>query len=136
MKYLKETQPEIWVYNNNEKAQSIAISEATNMSYTEAVEGVYYSELVEILGPPTFPKTNKNKSIHKEWVLYYRGEIFTIYDYNVQDEKTVVLNNHCWNVGSKSWIEKSLAFELVEYIKYIQSMHRECKYLNIELQEE
>jgi hypothetical protein len=40
-----------------------------------------YSQLVEVLGKPTYDKPSGDNKTQVEWVVEFEGDIFTIYDW-------------------------------------------------------
>ena len=52
-----------------------------------------YSQLLETLGKPTYDEPSGDDKVQVEWVVEYKGNIFTIYD---------------WKTGSREYTENEL----------------------------
>jgi hypothetical protein len=65
--------------------------------------GPTYSNLVEIMGEPTFLEESGDGKIQKQWVIRDGGEIFTIYDWKTYDKEYTENILVRWNVGGKSY---------------------------------
>ena len=76
------------------------------------INGIKYSELVELLGEPTFPNESGDGKVQKEWVIRMNDEIFTIYDWKTYDREYSMANLTRWNVGGKS-----NASDFIDYIE-------------------
>lgn len=67
------------------------------------LNGYTYSQLVEVLGEPTFPNCSSDGKVQKEWVIRDGVDIFTIYDWKTYDEDYTTTQLTRWNVGGKSY---------------------------------
>ena len=65
--------------------------------------GPTYSNLVEIMGEPTFLEESGDGKIQKQWVIRDGDEIFTIYDWKTYDKEYTENILVRWNVGGKSY---------------------------------
>ena len=54
---------------------------------------VTYSQLLETLGKPTYDEPSGDDKVQVEWVVEFKGNIFTIYD---------------WKTGSREYTENEL----------------------------
>ncbi len=52
-----------------------------------------YSQLLEVLGKPTYDEPSGDDKVQVEWVVEFEGDIFTIYD---------------WKTGSREYTENEL----------------------------
>jgi hypothetical protein len=52
-----------------------------------------YSQLLEVLGKPTYDEPSGDDKVQLEWVIEFKGNIFTIYD---------------WKTGSREYTENEL----------------------------
>jgi hypothetical protein len=60
-----------------------------------------YPQLVRALGEPTFDKASGDDKVQKEWVVQFKGNVFTIYDWKTFDEEYTMNKLGRFNVGSK-----------------------------------
>jgi hypothetical protein len=44
-----------------------------------------YNQLIKLLGEPTITRPTSDGKTQRQWVIYFRDEIFTIYDWKVYD---------------------------------------------------
>jgi hypothetical protein len=64
--------------------------------------GIQFTDLYQTLGEPTFkPEDSGDGKIQYEWVIEYKGDIFTIYDWKTYDERYTVEEYDRWHVGGK-----------------------------------
>ena len=73
---------------------------------------ITYSQLVDLLGQPTFPEQSGDGKVQVEWVVEYKGEIFTIYDWKTYDRYYTENILSKFNVGGKSY-----AIDFIEYLE-------------------
>ena len=64
--------------------------------------GPTYSELVELMGEPTFSEESGDGKIQKEWVIRDGNDVFTIYDWKTFDKNYTENVLVRWNVGGKT----------------------------------
>jgi len=69
---------------------------------------VSYWDLKSVLGNPTFDEPSGDDKIQKEWVVEYKGEVFTVYDWKTYDERYTVEELDVWSIGGKT---SSVEFE-------------------------
>jgi hypothetical protein len=67
----------------------------------DTLEGIVYSELVDMLGEPTYDEPSGDNKVQKEWVIEFKGEIFTIYDWKTFDEEYTMRELDTWSIGGK-----------------------------------
>jgi len=61
-----------------------------------------YNQLVGVLGEPTYIGESGDGKVNIEWVVEYKGEIFTIYDWKLWGSlKNIPNNSYKWHVGGK-----------------------------------
>jgi len=65
--------------------------------------GPTYSNLVEIMGEPTFSEESGDGKIQKQWVIRDGDDVFTIYDWKTYDNEYTENVLVRWNVGGKSY---------------------------------
>ena len=71
--------------------------------------GIRFTDLYQTLGEPTFkPEDSGDGKIQYEWVIEYKGDIFTIYDWKTYDERYTVEELNTWSIGGKT---SSIDFE-------------------------
>ena len=63
------------------------------------ITGYTYSQLVEVMGEPTFSTESGDGKIQKEWVIRDGNDVFTIYDWKTYDEEYTTTQLTRWNVG-------------------------------------
>lgn len=73
---------------------------------------VRYSDLVAMLGEPTFDEASGDQKVQKEWVLKFKGDIFTIYDWKTYDEYYTMNELDSWSIGGST-----SCFELSEVLQ-------------------
>jgi len=79
-----------------------ALEKIGGTSLKDRLNGWSYKQLVQAFGDPTFPETNGDGKINKEWVFERNdGEIFTVYDWKTGDSNVTTNFNTTWNIGSK-----------------------------------
>jgi len=76
------------------------------------IKEVNYSQLYDLLGEPTFPYTSGDEKVQKEWVVKFKGNVYTIYDWKTYDEDYTINHLTHWHVGGKN-----NADEFITYIK-------------------
>jgi len=65
--------------------------------YTKAT----YKRLVEVLGPPTFNEASFDDKTQVEWVVKFRNNYFTIYDWKTFDREYTLNTLEIFHVGGK-----------------------------------
>ena len=68
--------------------------DAANGTSLEGYINTTYSQLIELLGEPTYDEPSGDGKTQIEWVVEFEGDIFTIYD---------------WKTGSREYTENELA---------------------------
>lgn len=59
-----------------------------------------YNQLVEVLGEPTYIGESGDGKVNIEWVVEYKGEVFTIYDWNTLNHHNSDMS-YKWHIGGK-----------------------------------
>jgi hypothetical protein len=80
--------------------QNIASTHADGTSlkgYTKAT----YKRLVEVLGPPTFSEASLDDKTQVEWVVKFKNDYFTIYDWKTYDREYTMNELTIFHVGGK-----------------------------------
>ena len=62
---------------------------------------VTYKRLVEVLGPPTFNEASADDKTQVEWVVKFRNNYFTIYDWKTFDREYTLNELQIFHVGGK-----------------------------------
>lgn len=60
-----------------------------------------YPELVKVLGEPTYPEASGDDKVQKEWVIKYKGKVFTIYDWKTYDPEYTMTELNEFHIGGK-----------------------------------
>jgi len=61
-----------------------------------------YNQLVEVLGEPTYMEESGDGKTNTEWVVEYKGEVFTIYDWKLwMSLKNSPNTSYRWHIGGK-----------------------------------
>lgn len=81
------------------------------------IDGLFYSDLCQILGEPTFSDSSGDDKVNKEWVVKFQNKegeerIFTIYDWKTFNCWFTMTGLSNWNVGGTS-----NPTEFIEYLK-------------------
>jgi hypothetical protein len=76
----------------NFKVLSIENANETGTSLQGYINATY-SQLLEVLGKPTCDEPSGDDKVQLEWVIEFKGNIFTIYD---------------WKTGSREYTENEL----------------------------
>lgn len=66
--------------------------------YTKAT----YKRLVEVLGPPTFNEASSDDKTQVEWVVKFKNNYFTIYDWKTYDREYTMNELQIFHVGGKT----------------------------------
>ena len=74
--------------------------------------GYKYSELVELMGEPTFTDGSGDGKVQKEWVIIDGDNTFTIYDWKTYDVEYTTTENTIWHIGGKT-----SAYELIDKLE-------------------
>ena len=60
-----------------------------------------YNQLVGVLGEPTYIGESGDGKVNIEWVVEYKGEVFTIYDWKTSFNYHNSDMSYRWHVGGK-----------------------------------
>ena len=60
-----------------------------------------YNQLLSVLGEPTCAKPSGDDKVQKEWVVKYKGNYYTVYDWKTYDVNYTVNELDRFHVGSK-----------------------------------
>lgn len=63
---------------------------------------VSFWDLKSVLGNPTFHEESGDGKVQKEWVVEYKGNVFTIYDWKTYDERYTIEELDVWSIGGKT----------------------------------
>jgi len=64
--------------------------------------GFGYSELVDLMGEPTFTTASGDGKVQKEWVIVDGKNVFTIYDWKTYNEQYTMKELTVWHIGGKT----------------------------------
>lgn len=64
--------------------------------------GYTYSELVALMGEPTFAEESGDGKVQKEWIVIDGDNVFTIYDWKTYDVEYTMNELTMWNIGGKT----------------------------------
>jgi len=97
------------IYTLKEEEEAMELSCGTSLA--GYLKDTTYNQLVNTLGEPTFPLASGDNKVQKEWVIEFKGVIFTIYDYKTYSEEDTIMFYRNWHIGSK----ESNPFRSVNY---------------------
>lgn len=100
-----ETKEKIKVFNEFNIPQTIHSSLQGHIKAS-------YNELLELLGEPTINEPSGDNKTQLEWVLEFKGELFTIYDWKTYDIDYTINELSRFNIGGCS-----NPFELIDYLQ-------------------
>jgi hypothetical protein len=78
------------------------VGNKTNGSSLAGYINITYPRLVSILGEPTYSTESGDNKVQKEWVVEYKGNIFTIYDWKTFDVEYTMNELDEFHVGGKT----------------------------------
>ena len=81
----------------NQEFASNQVCGTSLKGYTKAT----YKRLVEVLGPPTFNEASADDKTQVEWVVKFRNNYFTIYDWKTFDREYTMNELTIFHVGGK-----------------------------------
>ncbi len=87
------------IYTLKEEEEAMELSCGTSLA--GYLKDTTYNQLVNTLGEPTFPLASGDNKVQKEWVIEFKGVIFTIYDYKTYSEEDTIMFYRNWHIGSK-----------------------------------
>jgi len=71
---------------------------------------IKYSDLVRILGEPTYDEESGDGKTQVEWWINLDGEYFTIYDWKTYDREYTLNELDIWSVGGRTNPNKLIEF--------------------------
>lgn len=71
-----------------------------------------YDQLVGVLGEPTINEPSGDEKTQLEWVVEFKGNIFTIYDWKTYSREYTINELDRFNIGSKSY-----AGDFIDYLE-------------------
>lgn len=63
-----------------------------------------YDQLVGVLGEPTVNEPSGDEKTQLEWVVEFRGDIFTIYDWKTYNRAYTINELDRFNIGGTSYV--------------------------------
>ena len=81
----------------------------TNGSSFKGYIKATYNDLVRALGEPTYSEPSGDDKVQKEWVVEFKGNVFTIYDWKTFDVDETMNNLDVFNVGGSTSAEKFIS---------------------------
>ncbi len=91
------------VYEVHEQEQAYESGHLTSFKGLK-IHNVTYNQMIKILGQPTFPMANSDKSVYRSWVIRWEGATYEVYDYHTFDETFTTTENTTWWVGSSEGV--------------------------------
>ena len=82
-----------------------------------SLNGIYYRDLVNKLGRPSVVGSGDDK-VQVEWVMKYKDEVFTIYDWKTYDPEYTEYELDTWSVGGNDQSAKIVS----EFKRYIYGL--------------
>jgi hypothetical protein len=76
-------------------------ADTSGTSLAGYLNNVTYQELINALGRPTFDEPSGDDKTQVTWVLEFRGNVYTIYDWKTFDREYTENELTRWNIGSK-----------------------------------
>ena len=67
-----------------------------------SLNGVSYSDILRVLGEPTFNEPSSDGKTQIEWVVAHKADVFTVYDWKTFDLDYTLNQLNNWSVGGKS----------------------------------
>lgn len=106
------------------------------------IVGYTYTDLVNLMGEPTFNTGSDDGKTQKEWVIVDGDNVFTIYDWKTYDEHYTMNELTMWNVGGKGYagefidkleskLNASMAPEEFEELKFLYSEQRRMEHKGV-----
>ncbi len=80
--------------------RNINYDKVVGTSYSGVINATY-RQLVDALGMPTFNEPSGDNKVQVEWVVDYKGDIFTIYDWKTYDLLYTLEELSVFHIGSK-----------------------------------
>ncbi len=71
-----------------------------------------YSQLVDLLGQPTFDEPSGDGKTQVEWIVGFEDDIFTIYDWKTYDRNYTENQLSTFNIGGKT-----SAYDFIDYLE-------------------
>jgi hypothetical protein len=85
------------------KLEQEEVGNKTTMSSLKGHVKITYPKLIKLFGEPTYPEESGDSKVQKEWVVEYKGEVFTIYDWKTFDVEYTMNELDEFNVGGKTY---------------------------------
>lgn len=87
------------IYTSEEQEEAMDLSCGTSLA--GYLKDTTYDQLVNTLGEPTHPDASGDNKTQKEWIIEFKGTIFTIYDWKTYSEEDTIMFYRNWHIGSK-----------------------------------
>ena len=97
------------IYTSEEQEEAMDLSCGTSLA--GYLKDTTYDQLVNALGEPTHPDASGDNKTQKEWIIEFKGTVFTIYDWKTYSEEDTIMFYRNWHIGSK----ESNPFRSVNY---------------------
>jgi hypothetical protein len=79
---------------------------------------VTYQDLVDAFGEPTFtPEDSGDGKVNYEWIIYFDGSYYSIYDWKTYDAQTTREEYTNWHVGGKAGV-----LEVNGFTRYLETI--------------
>jgi len=73
----------------------------TNGSSFKGYIKATYNDLVRALGEPTYSEPSGDDKVQKEWVVEFKGNVFTIYDWKTFNPEYTMTKLDEFNIGGR-----------------------------------
>lgn len=91
-----------------DKEQARGVTQGTSL---KGYINCKYADLISLLGQPVLGPSGDEK-VNFDWVVEFRGNYYTIYDWKTYNVRFSIESLDQWNVGSKVY-----AGDFIEYIE-------------------
>jgi hypothetical protein len=100
-----------------ENFKVLSKEDENNVSNGSSLKGYInatYSQLIGVIGEPTYDTPSGDEKTQMEWVVEFNDEIFTIYDWKTYSRNYTENELNRFNVGGKTY-----AGDFIDYIESI-----------------
>ena len=91
----------------------------TGTSLSGYLDNVTYQDLINALGEPTFDEPSGDDKTQMTWVIEFKYNLYTLYDWKTYDREYTETGLTRWNIGSKV-----NAFDFIEEMETIINEER------------
>ena len=83
------------------KATDPKTDRVNGTSLTGYLQPTTYDQLFKVLGEPTYYTYPAKDKVIIEWVVEYKGEVFTVYDWKLYYDLSESSDSYQWHIGGK-----------------------------------